>query len=206
VFPAIATVLVFLSLLSIPVSVVFALQREDRWRGRVVVYWLFGYARFSLHLSRFRKKRGRKRRLLRRSAGLIAQQRRPVYAMLRSEGFPRRMLILMRDMFRALSPRRFRLQCVMGLDDPADTGRLMGVLAPFRAFAGRISMGRKANFSVQLTPDFSGPCFTGLCHASVRFVPLRLIGIFLGFLISVPVLRAMGRSLQAHRKEARAGR
>ena len=190
--------LIFVLLLSIPVSVVFALKREDSWHGRVVVYWLFGYARFSLQSCRSRKKRCGKRRLLRHSKGLIARQHRAVYAMLRSEGFLRRMLILMRDIFRALSPRRFRLRCVMGLDDPADTGRLMGVLAPFQAFVDR-----RSSFSVQFTPDFSGPRFTGLCHASVRFIPLQLIGIFLGFLLSVPVLRAIGLSLRAHRKVAR---
>lgn len=202
-FPAIATLLVFVLLLSIPVSVVFALQREDSWRGRIVVYWLFGHSRFSFHPSHSGKIHGSKRRLLRHSVGLVAQRRRPIYAMLHSEGFLRRLLILLRDTFRALSPRRFRLQCVMGLDDPADTGRLMGVLAPFRAFAGSISMGRKANFSVQLRPDFSGPRFTGQCHASVRFIPLQLIGIFLGFLLSMSVLRAIGLSLLARRKEAR---
>ena len=78
----------------------------------------------------------------------------------------------------------------MGLDDPADTGRVMGMLAPLRVLTGKMTFGRNSNVNIQVTPDFSGPRFKGYCSASVQFVPLKLLGIFLGFLFSPPVFRA----------------
>lgn len=78
----------------------------------------------------------------------------------------------------------------MGLEDPADTGRVMGMLAPLRVFTKKMAFGQDSNVAIQVTPDFSGPRFTGHCCASVQFVPLKLIGLFMGFLFSPPVFRA----------------
>ena len=201
--PTIAAVLLLtILLLTIPVHVVFALKRDDGWRGKIVVYWLFGLTRKTLRSRPEEKARRERRRGRRRMAmGWVSKQlikkRRYLYSVLRSEGFLRRAVYLFRDLLRSLRPRRFRLQCVIGLDDPADTGRLIGMLSPLRLFAGReMRFGRNSNVAFEVTPDFTGPRCTGYWHASVRFVPVKLIGIFMGFLFSPPVLRATRGLLQ----------
>ena len=191
-----AILLVTILILAVPVHLVFALKKTDVWRGRIVVYWLFGLIHMTLRPTRAEKARrlGRELRRGRKVASLsrqVVKRRRYISSLLRSEGAMRRAAYLVRDLLRALRPRRFRFRCVVGLDDPADTGRLMGFLAPLRLFAGRnMAFGKNTNVAFQVSPDFTGRRCTGYWCASVGFVPLKLVGIFLGFLLSPPVLRA----------------
>lgn len=196
-FPTIAAILLStVLLLAVPVNLVFALKKDDVWRGRIVVYWLFGLTHKTLRPRREeRAGRLRRRRPLRKPIVSVRRQlvrrRRYLFSILRSEGFLRQAVYLVRDLLRSLKPRRFRFQCVIGLDDPADTGRMMGMLAPLRVFAGRkMAFGRDSNVTIQVVPDFTGSRFTAYWCASVRFVPLKLIGVFLGFLFSPPFFRA----------------
>ncbi len=191
-----ALLLLTILLLAIPVDLVFALKKDDVWRGRIVVYWLFGLTHKTLYPGREeRARRLRRRGRLRKSIASVGRQlvkrRRYLSSALRSEGFMRRAVYLVRDLLRSLRPRRFRFQCVVGLDDPADTGRLFGVLAPLQVLASRkMAFGKHSNVAFEVTPDFNGPRCTGYWCASMGFVPLKLIGVFLGFLFSPPVFRA----------------
>jgi hypothetical protein len=196
VFQTTAAILILsVLLLAIPVNLVFTLKKDGIWRGRIVVYWLFGLTHKTIRPGREEtRRRSRRRRSLRKPIVSIGRQlvrrRRYLFSILRSEGFMRQVVYLIRDLLRSLRPRRFRLQCVMGLEDPADTGRVMGMLAPLRVFTKKMAFGQDSNVAIQVTPDFSGPRFTGHCCASVQFVPLKLIGLFMGFLFSPPVFRA----------------
>jgi len=192
----VAVLVMLVLLLAIPVNLVFALKKDHGWRGRIIVFWLFGLTRTRIRPGRRQRKTRLKRlRSLIRSGVSVGKKlvirRRMLISILRTEGFMRKVITLLRDLLRSLGPRRFRLRCVMGFKDPADTGRLMGLLAPLRVFARSMTLGRDSKVAIQVTPDFSGPRFEGYCCASVQFVPLKLIGIFLGFLFSPPVFRAV---------------
>jgi hypothetical protein len=187
--------LLLILLLAIPVNLVYALRRETHWVGRVVVYWMFGKVRFHLRPGRKRKpsQPRRRRRRLRRASQMgrqVVRRRRGILAALRTPGLIRRVIKLLRDLSAALRPRRLRVQFTIGMDDPADTGRLWGLLAPLRLLFGTQSFGRSSGVSVEITPDFFGPRFSGYSCASVQFVPLQLIGLFIGFTVSTPFLRA----------------
>ncbi len=205
-FLAISAILIStILLLAVPVNLVFALKKTEGWRGRIVVYWLFGLIHMTLRPSGAAKPRRwrhelRRRQLVASASRPIAKRRLYISSLLRSEGVTRRATYLVRDLLRSLRPRRFRFRCVVGLDDPADTGRLMGVLAPLRLFAGRdMAFGKNTHVAFQLSPDFTGPSCTGYWCASVGFMPLKLIGIFLAFLLSPPVLRAARGLMQRSR-------
>jgi len=188
-------------LLAIPVNLVYALKKERGWRGRIIVYWMFGLVHLSLRPGRKRKGPRAKRRprvgrqILRGGKGLV-KQRRNLFAVLRTPGLLRRLIYLLRDLVQSSRPRRLRVQFVIGMDDPADTGRLWGVLAPLRFLFGKRSIGKESNVSIELTPDFSGPRFKGYSCASVQFVPLKMIRLVLGFFFSAPVFRAATMLIQ----------
>ena len=188
--------LLLLLLLAVPVNVLYALKREGCWRGRVIVHWMFGLVHLSFRPGRRRRgPRGRSRggrggRIARAGKGLV-KRRRDLVAVLRSPGFARRLFRLIGDLIAASRPRRFQARFVVGLEDPADTGRLWGMLAPLRLLFGKRSIGKESSVSLEITPDFSGPRFQGYSCASLRFVPLRIIGLGLGFVFSAPVLRAL---------------
>jgi hypothetical protein len=190
-----AVLTVTILLLAVPVHLVYALRKDDVWRGRVTVYWMFGLIRVRLRPGRRKAARPSKRR--KRRALLVSgtrgavRRRRDVLAILRTRGLLRGLFFLLRDLLRALRPRRLRVEFVIGMEDPADTGRLAAVLAPLRVLFGRRTLGKASNVAIEVTPDFAGPRFQGYSSASVQFLPLRLMGLMIGFLFSPPVFRAM---------------
>jgi hypothetical protein len=203
-----AILLLLVLLLAVPVNLVYALRKEPRWTGRIVIYWLFGKVRFRLRPGRGsrpaapKRRRSRLRRASRMGKGVVRRRRR-ILVVLRTPGLVRRVIQLMRDLSCALRPRRARVEFVIGMEDPADTGRLWGLLAPLRLLFGRRSIGKSSGISVEITPDFLGPRFTGYSCASVQFVPLRLIGLFLGFALSAPFLKAARAYLQHAPRDGR---
>jgi len=192
---------ILILLLAIPVNLVYALKKDRGWRGRIIVYWMFGLVHVSLRPRRERTglredRRPRAgRRILSRGKYLV-KRRRAFFAALRTPGFMRRLIYLLRDLLQSSRPRRVRIQFVIGMDDPADTGRVWGALAPLRFLFGRKTIGRESNVSIELTPDFSGARFKGYSCASVQFVPLKMIALVLKFFFSAPVFRAAAVLIQ----------
>jgi hypothetical protein len=195
VFIGAATALTIV-LLAVPVNLVYALRKDEVWRGRLIIYWMFGLLRASIRPGRRKAARSSKRRR-KRSEMIVSgtkgavRRRRDVLAILRTPGLLRGLFHLLRDLLRSLRPRRLRVELVIGLEDPADTGRLAGVLAPLRLLFGKRTLGKESNVSIAVTPDFSGPRLQGYSCASVQFVPLKLIALVIGFLFSAPVFRAL---------------
>ena len=94
-----------------------------------------------------------------------------------------RSMSLLKDVWRAVRPRDVHLTAVVGMPDPADTGRLWGVLGPLGAL---VQPG-----DIHLHPAFDESCLRFRARARVRLIPLQLGYLTLGFLVSRPVLRAV---------------
>lgn len=186
-----------IGLLGIPVHLVYALRKEDGWMGRAHLYWMFGLVRIRLRrrggaLARRRRwqRRWRTAEVLRRGTH---RHRRRLGALLRSPGFLPRLIRFLRDLFRATRPRRFRARLVIGMEDPAATGYLAAALGPLRLLLARRGVAEPRAVSVEITPDFSGARLQGYSCASLGFIPLRLMGLCIGFALSPVVLRALRR-------------
>ena len=133
-------VLVVVALLAIPVSLVVDIERTARLRSRLRVHWLFGLVDVGLGRRQPRRappaRPSTKGRKPRRAASRSARPclgRGPAIglALVRTEGFAVRILRIFRDLATRLSFQGVHLRVDFGLDDPADTGRLYGTLAPF---------------------------------------------------------------------------
>lgn len=187
----------FVGLLAIPVHLVYALRKDDDWMGRARLYWMFGLVRIRLRRRRgalARRQRWQRRwRTARALRGRAYRHRRRLAALLRSPGFLTRLVRFLLDLFRATRPRRFRTRLVIGMEDPADTGYLAAVLGPLRLLLARRGAAEPRAVSVEITPDFSGARLQGYSCASLGFIPLRLMGLCIGFALSPVVLRALRR-------------
>ena len=188
--------LALILLLAIPVNLVYAVKKKEVWQGRVIVYWMFGLLRVRLRprqkrAARQSGRRRERRRLIPSGIRQIVQRRRDVLSILRTSGLLRGLFRLLRDLLRAARPRRLRVEFAIGLEDPADTGRLAAVLAPLSLLFGKRTLVKGSNVSIEVTPDFVGSRFQGYSCASLQFVPLRLFAILIGFLFSAPVFRAV---------------
>lgn len=132
-------------------------------RGRVELRLLAGNApAIPIPLGRSRKPGGRKRKHGRKEAPRKGTSRR-------GRPLPAGILDLVFGILAAIRFRRFRVAGRIGLDDPADTGMLWGHLAPF--VYGLSAPGRE----IEVSPDFSGPCFDLEARGDIAILPIRLL-------------------------------
>lgn len=106
-----------------------------------------------------------------RDASFPSMRRRDKPKKVRSRGRTRRMVRAMPDLMSGLLStiriERLAVSGRLGLDDPAETGQLFGILMPLRFMA------TGTRFAVDIEPDFDGPSFNGRFDARLRFQPVR---------------------------------
>ena len=173
-----------LLLLVVPVHVYLAVERDRAVQTRLRLSWLFGLVRLRLHprAARAQPTQGKQRpaRRRRESRGRFAH--RLARGLLRPD-LRARSVAFLRDVLRAVRPRDVCLRARIGMDDPADTGRLWGLLGPLGALL--------SSHDVRLDPDFSGACFRFQAAARVQLIPAQLLGLGAAFLCSPSVVRAL---------------
>lgn len=185
--------LAVLAILAIPVWLVGDIERTDRQlHARLRVRWLFGLLDVALSRRPPRASpaaQSAQPRQPQRVESRAARRRRRgpamALALVRTEGLAARILQLVRDLATRFSFQGLYLRCEFGLDDPADTGRLYGTLAPFLVAAGA------GGADVRCQPDFQDACLRGACGGQIRVRPISLLGVVVRFLCSRPMLRAL---------------
>jgi hypothetical protein len=172
-------------LLAVPVDMGFEVHRRERTESRVRLGWLWGRVRVPVPVGGKGKKAGRKpkRRRVRRPGR--PSSRRRALAMVRSPHFPRRVLRFVRNLLRRVRFTTLECSARLGLDDPADTGRLWGVLGPVSAL-----LALPASARIELAPEFGGALFHLDARGEARVVPAAVLGTVLAFLVAPATLRA----------------
>ncbi len=172
-----------LALLAVPLELAFSVRREGvRREGRGSLRWLFGLVRVRLGGPGERVRAGPGRPASRRPRRGGGGARR-MLALVQVEGFGSRLLRLARDLFRRIRIQELSLRVRLGLDDPADTGRLWAVVGPLAALPGL----RR----VAIEPEFAAETFELDGRGRIRIVPLRLLSVLLRFALSPVTLRAV---------------
>ena len=174
---AAATALVLvglLGLLAVPIDLRFALGGAVR--SRLELAWGFGLWRGELH--------GRRGHASRPSRGRWADPAAWVRAW--REGLGDRVPPLLRSLRRGVRVRELRLRARVGLDDPADTGMLVGWAAPLLAMALAAPP-----LDVHLEPDFAREILDGEARGELRAFPLLLLPPLLRFVLSPTTVRAL---------------
>lgn len=172
-----------LALLAVPLELVFSVRRHGgRREGRGSLRWLFGLVRVRLAGPGERVRAGPGRPASRRPRRGGGGARR-MLALVQVEGFGSRLLRLARDLFRRIRIQELSLRVRLGLDDPADTGRLWAVVGPLAALPGL----RR----VAIEPEFAAGTFELDGRGRIRIVPLRLLSVLLRFALSPVTLRAL---------------
>ena len=167
---AIAIAAIVVAAMAIPVQLDVAVEFSDRWRGHVTLRWLYGALAVPLRGGRAKPPETPRQRAPRR--------RRPLHPLLASPGLTRPFVRLVLDLIAQIRVRSFQLDAAFGFDDPADTGRLCGAIAP------ALAMASARGLRVRCRPDFSRATLHGSCAGSVAITPLPVLGVALGFLLS----------------------
>jgi hypothetical protein len=175
-----------LMLLAIPVDLAFCVQRhEGRQEGRGTLGWLFGLVQLRLGKSKVRAESKPARPKVKRHKRKRGGARR-MMAMLRSEGFGWRLLRLARDLLQRIHIHELSLKVRLGLDDPADTGRLWAVIGPLAAMLTLPPVTR-----VAIEPEFATEAIEVDGKGHIRIIPIQLLFVILLFVLSPKTLRAM---------------
>ncbi|MDX1697383.1 MAG: DUF2953 domain-containing protein, partial [Thiohalobacterales bacterium] len=109
-------------------------------------------------------------------------------AAIRQKSFRRRIIRFAGDIWRALHKSNLSLQIRLGLGDPADTGRLWAVVGPV---AGILSNTREA--SIEVMPEFLESTFEMGGSGEIRVIPLQMIYLTAGLLLSPPFWQGIRR-------------
>ena len=107
-------------------------------------------------------------------------------AAIRQTSFRRRIFRFVSDLWSAIHKKDLRLWVRAGLGDPADTGRLWAILGPL---SGVFS--RSDDVSVVIEPDFLDATLEVDSSGTVRVVPLQIVFLALGLLVSPAMWRGM---------------
>ena len=176
-----------LVLLTVPISVTFRMDRIKEINGHVIFHWLFGLVRFRVGIPRAVKavKRHPKKTREKTKKRKQGDNVRVVIALLKQSVFRRRVIRFSKDLFCAAHARDIYLRLRIGLGDPADTGRLWGVLGPVTGIATNLRFAE-----VRIEPEFLAPALEVESHGKLRLIPLQFIVLATAFMLSPATLQA----------------
>ena len=180
----VAFLLLIIALLAVPVTLTFQMSWQQQLQGDMTLHWLFGLVR--IRLPSFKPKppvpEGKERTQKPDHADRSPRNRQNVFAVVRQKSFRRRIVRFIRDFWRAIRKRDVSLHIRIGLGDPADTGQLWAVVGPV---AGILSNAKEA--SIEIVPEFFDETFELDSSGNIRLIPLQLIYLTVGLLLSPPV-------------------
>ena len=180
--------LLLVGLLAIPVTLKFRVSWQQALEQEVRLLWAFGLVRVRIPSgeaqaepkppAKDKKKQQRKKRSARGPGNVLAA--------IRDGRFRRRIMKFARDLWDAVHKQSIRLRLRIGLGDPADTGRLWAVVGPV---AGMLAAVRDA--TIEIEPEFFDPVFEMDTSGSIRIVPLYVIYLVIGLMLSPSVWRGV---------------
>lgn len=176
-------------LLSVPLECDIQLETIARQKFRVQFAWMYGIIKYSptgnvqrrtgKSATKVKKNKKKKTSSHQRNTGDSKKGSRFIGGMLKSEGFIKRVVILIKDCFHVIEFRDSRLFCRFGLNNPADTGQCMGIIGPIFSL---LQQGPLPD--TRFEPDFEQEIFIIDAGTRIRVVPIRYFSVFLLFFLS----------------------
>jgi hypothetical protein len=179
-----------LLLLAIPIDIAFNVHGAPRISGKINFRWLFGLLRFNVAIpvaSTGKRKPHKSKRALtnKRTRGMGKAGSNKWLTAFKQPDFRKRAFQFIKDLLQAMHSRDIRILLRIGLDNPADTGRLWAILGPVAAIALNIR-----SVALRLEPAFLESVFEIRGRGEFRLIPLEFLFIATAFLLSPPSVRA----------------
>ena len=175
-----AILLVLLAWLAIPINLVYRVSWDGRFQGEAHLRWLFGFVHVRIPVAATSHTPTTKQKHTKPHKTKSRRKSNPLAAW-RLQSFRQRILKFLRDLWRAIHKRDVRLQLQIGLDDPADTGQLWAFMGPLSAI-----LAQSRNVHIDIEPDFSDSHLEFNSSGDIRIIPLQLLALILGLLLSPP--------------------
>ncbi len=180
-------IILLLTLLALPVTVLYQVKVKDSIRGKIKLQWLSGLVTLKLSGFPYRKqkdskvvaKKTRKITSGKLSRFMLASEKKLVW---------QRIVKFLRDLWRAIRKRDMHLVIRIGTGDPADTGRMWALLGPVSQLMANIK-----DATINIEPVFDEATFQLQSSGVVRIVPLQLLYLALGLILSPSLWKGLKR-------------
>jgi len=180
--------LLCVALLAIPVTLIFKLSWQQAFQGHITLRWAFGFVCVGFPLFRSTSPPSVGENLIDNISVCehsVGKKKSP-FSLRWGKALRTRMIKFITDFWHAIHKREIKLRVRIGLGDPADTGQLW-------AFIGPVS-GMLANMKevvVEIEPDFFDDSFELDSSGAIRVIPLQIIFLTAGFLLSPSVWQGL---------------
>jgi len=178
--------LLLLVLLAIPITLSFSLSWHQGLQGDIRLHWLFGLVRIPVSLTQSSTSSisSKEAKQSSKPSHSSAKNTNSFFVM-RQKPFRQRMFRFIGDIWRAIGKKDLMLHLHLGLGDPADTGQLWAFIGPM---AGMLATAQET--SINVVPDFLEETFELDSGGEIRLVPLQVLYLITGLLLSPTVWRA----------------
>lgn len=181
-------------LLTIPLDIEYTYDSQAKLTSQIRISWLFGLVRIKSNSSikeqksaaRMASLRVKETSKLRKPAMPKRKSGKILLAVMTSEGLLRRVFRLLYEVLTVAKIKQLQASVKFGLDDPADTGRLYGSLAPAFSILYAIP---QVNFVAM--PLFDRIGIDANMRTCIRVVPIHYIKAVLLFVFTKEFLRAV---------------
>lgn len=185
VWSLLAMVVFLVALLAVPLEWTFNVRRNaDERAVDSHISWLFGLVRFRTTGSPEAEAKAKPKQSKKEKKPKAKRRHSPLAAV-SVEGFVGRVLGLIRKLLSAVHIHHLNLNARLGLGDAADTGRMWGFIGPLSVLLNQPKVTR-----IYIEPEFYDEVFDAQADGRIQVIPLRLVGLILGFLLSLNTLRA----------------
>ena len=186
-----------LFLLAVPIDVDYNFNSQEDRQSYLAIIWLFGLVKVDATGQQKKQKTARQKQKIKikpkpkhhrpkRSREKKSRDFKRLLNVLRSEGFIKHLLRFLLNLFRQINIRAFYLAIRFGLDNPADTGQLYGIVAPFAMCIQAMPF-----TNIYIQPEFSSMAFHRIIKIQVRIVPIRFVWMLILFVLSPNTFRAI---------------
>lgn len=176
--------LLLTALLAVPITLHFRLSRYEAVEGEATLQWLFGLVKVDLSNIQSDEESSDKKKVKR--SGSWHSSKMSLSRAVRQKPFRTRLIRFVRDIWHAIKREDFRLTLRLGLGDPADTGQLWAIIGPL---SGILFTLEDAEITVE--PDFFEAIFEFESSGTIRFIPLQLLTLIGGLLLSPVIWRGV---------------
>ena len=171
-----------IAILSIPFDILCYIEVYEKPKFRIRLKWLFGLLRKDF--------RAKKKPTKKKEKGKLGEGRKwlsAAFRIIRIKGMFKELRRLVKAIFNSFKIKKLQVDFKVGLDDPADTAFLVGIINAFRLFW-------KPSFphEVDIRADYEGEVFLeGYTYLTVRVLPIQILVSLLRFLLSWSSIKAM---------------
>lgn len=177
-----------IGLLAIPVSVTFQVSWPRAFQDNIELKWAFGLVSLGFPSDRSQAPSTQEEILEQRleHVGSSSRKNHNILPLIRQKVFRRRIIKFVCDLWHAFHKRDIICRLRIGLGDPADTGLLWSFIGPV---AGILANFKDASFEFE--PEFIDTTFELDSSGSIRFIPLQIIYLIIGMLLSPSVWQGL---------------